>query len=81
MAFVTKSSQQSREDRGERTKLRQLTRWFFSDALWRLWRSLRGRDPLTPDLVAAEFVGGLVGKFGEYGRSQRRVARLRETAA
>lgn len=79
LAFVAKA--RGAEDGEERRKLGWLARWFFADALSRLWRSVRGRDVLSPDLVAAELAGGMVGLCGEYARSRRRVARLRRDKA
>jgi GT2 family glycosyltransferase len=74
MAFVVKTY---RTDPPQRPKLRRLVRWWFADQLASLRRSLRRRTPLTPRLVLAELAGGVVGLTGTYGRSHRRVERLR----
>ncbi len=77
MAFVTKSY---RSDPARRRRFRGLVIWWFQDQARRLFRSLIGRHPLSPDLVMAELTGGLVGLLGEYPRSQRRVERIRRMA-
>ena len=74
MAFVAKSYRSNATDR---RAFRRLIRWWMGDGARRLWRSLRGRGQLPPDLVAAELAGGLVGLAGTYGRSARRTSRLR----
>jgi glycosyltransferase involved in cell wall biosynthesis len=77
MAFVEKTY---RADPSQRTKLRGLVGWWLRDELGALRRSLRARDPLPPDLVMAELVGGVVGLAGSYTRSRRRVEGLRRSA-
>jgi GT2 family glycosyltransferase len=74
MAFVAKTY---RTDPPQRPKLRRLVRWWFADQLGTLRRSLRRRGPLTPGLVLAELAGGVVGLTGTYGRSNRRIEKLR----
>jgi hypothetical protein len=51
--------------------------WWFKHELAELSRSLRGRHVLPPDLLMAELVGGIVGLSGEYQRSKRRTATIR----
>jgi GT2 family glycosyltransferase len=75
MAFVMKSLA---ADAPYRTRFRLLILWWFRDQLQQLARSLLGRHVLPPGMVAAELWGGVVGLFGEYDRSQRRVQRIRE---
>lgn len=75
MAFVAKTY---RADPPQRPKLRRLVRWWFADQLASLRRSLRRRTVLTPGLVLAELAGGVVGLTGTYGRSHRRVEKLRK---
>jgi hypothetical protein len=77
MAFVAKTY---RADPPQRPKLRRLVRWWFADQLGALRRSFRPRTPLTPGLVLAELAGGILGLTGTYGRSSRRVERLRRRA-
>lgn len=74
MAFVIKSFQ---VDPSQRFKLLQLIAWWLKNQLWQLQQSLTGQHVLPPAMVLAEFWGGLVGVFGEYGRSQKRVAAIR----
>ena len=74
MAFVAKTY---RADPPQRPKLRRLIRWWFADQLASLRRSVRRQAVLTPGLVLAELAGGVVGLTGTYGRSHRRVERLR----
>jgi hypothetical protein len=46
-------------------------RWFRSQTL-DLLRALTGRHVLPPGCIFREILGGIVGLFGEYGRSSRR---------
>jgi glycosyltransferase involved in cell wall biosynthesis len=75
MAFVMKAHA---EDPAYRGRLRLLVLWWFRDQCRQLARSLLGRHVLPPGMVAAELWGGVVGLFGEYSRSRRRVQRIRE---
>ena len=65
-------------DPAYRGKMRRLISWWFRDQWRRLLRSIAGRDALPPDMVLAELLGGVAGLFGEYGRSVRRVERIRK---
>ncbi len=78
MAFVVKSQA---ADPPYRARFRRLIVWWFNDQLCQLARSLLGRHVLPPGMVAAELGGGVAGLFGEYGRSQRRVERIRRAAS
>jgi GT2 family glycosyltransferase len=78
MAFVVKTY---RADPAQRPKLRRLLFWWFEYQLGELARSVVRRSPLTPDLVLAELVGGVVGLAGTYERSVRRTQRLRDRFA
>jgi len=73
MAFVMKSM---RADPQNRRRLWRLSWWWYKDQVKRLVRALRGRDVTPPRLVAVELLGGVLGAAGEYGRSQRRAARI-----
>lgn len=77
MAFVAKTYG---IDPPQRAKLRRLVRWWFAEQLGTLRRSYRRSTPLTPGLVLAELTGGIVGLTGTYGRSRRRVEKLRRGA-
>ena len=55
----------------------KLVRWWFRHQLHQLKECLRGRHPLPADMLLAELWGGVVGLCGEYGRSQRRIARIK----
>jgi hypothetical protein len=78
MAFVTKSY---KNDPSGRAKIRRLIRRWFARRLGKLILCLVGMNPYpwTPDLAAAELLGGIVGLFGEYQRSLERVERIRRT--
>ena len=74
MAFIVKSY---RSDPAYQSLLRKLVRWWFADQASQLLRSLLGRHVLPPNMIALELWGGVVGLFGEYDRSVRRVAKIR----
>jgi GT2 family glycosyltransferase len=74
MAFVAKTYA---ADLSQRNKLRHLIRWWLLGQLRHLKGSLRPETPLTPRLVLAEFIGGVVGLLGTYGRSRRRSRAIR----
>jgi GT2 family glycosyltransferase len=80
MAFVTKSL---RDDPSYRPKiLRWILWWFayqFSKPIAPYLR--RNRKSWPWDLAAAEIAGGVVGLFGEYARSRKRVEALRRQYA
>ena len=77
MAFLTKAY---RTDRQERSKQRRMVAWWFSYQLRRLAQSAVKRHELPPRMILTELVGGVQGLAGEYGRSRRRVAQIREAA-
>lgn len=74
MAFVVKSYQ---SDPPQRSQLRRLIRWWVKDQLQQFKQSLMGRHVLPPTMILAELWGGIVGFFGEYSRSLRRVEQIR----
>ena len=74
MAFVAKTYAIDKDQRG---KVRRLLRWWLLSQLKELRRSVTGNSHLTPDLLAAELTGGLVGLAGTYPRSVRRIERIR----
>lgn len=75
-AFVMKSYA---ADPPYRPRFRRLLAWWFKDQLRHLARSLLGRrNALPPRMVVVELLGGVVGLFGEYGRSLQRIERIRK---
>ena len=70
-----------RRDPASRAALRRLRVWWLGYMTRRTGASLLGREPLPARMVVAEFVGGLRGLCGEYGRSRRRVRAIRERHA
>ncbi|PKQ05323.1 MAG: hypothetical protein CVT71_01975 [Alphaproteobacteria bacterium HGW-Alphaproteobacteria-10] len=58
---------------------RKVLSWWFRDRLRRLIRAVMGRGPQLPSHVLVELTGAVKGAFGEYERSQRRVAERRRT--
>jgi GT2 family glycosyltransferase len=79
MAFVAKSY---RAEPSQRPRFRRLLAWWVASRGAMLVRRARGGGDARPiDLVLAELAGGVVGLCGQYGRSRRRVERLRGAAA
>ena len=74
MAFVIKSYQ---SDLPQRSQFRRLIFWWFKYQWRQLKQSLKGRHPLPVPMILAELWGGIVGLFGEYRRSLRRVEQIR----
>ncbi|MBD2501626.1 glycosyltransferase family 2 protein [Anabaena azotica] len=74
MAFVMKAYQ---TDPPQRSKLRSLILWWVKDQLKQLRDSLRGKHPLPANMILAEMWGGVVGFFGEYPRSIKRIETIR----
>jgi GT2 family glycosyltransferase len=77
MAFLTKCAAERPEDRAV---MARLVRWWFEDQAKLVVHGALGNRGMTVDLALAELWGGLVGLSGEYGRSRRRVARIRAEA-
>lgn len=77
-AFLAKSQ---RTDPRHKPALSAMRRWWWSHMPYRFLRSIIGRDPLPPSMIAAEIWGGLKGGLGEYERSQKRTAQIRERTA
>jgi glycosyltransferase involved in cell wall biosynthesis len=78
MAFVEKSY---RNDPPQRARLRRLVIWWIRDQLLQLCEAFRGKHALPFSMIFAEFCGGMVGIFGEYPRSLKRIARVRRDFA
>jgi GT2 family glycosyltransferase len=74
MAYLSKTA---RADAAEREKAVRMVGWWMGYELRSVATGLRGRSRLPADLALAELIGGLVGLGGTYGRSRRRVARIR----
>lgn len=74
MAFVIKSYG---SDPPQRSQLRRLILWWLKYQLRQVKARLRGRHPLPLPMLLSEFWGGIVGLFGEYPRSLKRVDQIR----
>lgn len=74
MAFVVKSYQ---TDPGKRSQLIRLIGWWIGYQLDELQKSIRGCHALPPGMILAEMWGGIVGLFGEYPRSLKRIEQIR----
>ena len=74
MAYLVKTA---RVDATQRRKAARLVAWWLRFEVGNVAASLPPRAGLPADLALAELAGGLVGLGGSYGRSQRRVARIR----
>ncbi|HIK04018.1 MAG TPA: glycosyltransferase [Trichormus sp. M33_DOE_039] len=74
MAFVMKAYQ---TDPAQRSNLRHLILWWIYDQLKQLRDSWRGRHVLPPKMILAEIWGGVMGFFGEYSRSLKRIETIR----
>lgn len=74
MAYVVKCF---RTDPDRRRNLVRLVGWWFAHELWQLQKAVRGVHALPPSMILGELAGGVVGLFGGYGRSLRRVERIR----
>ncbi|HET6469266.1 MAG TPA: glycosyltransferase, partial [Geminicoccaceae bacterium] len=77
MAFVAKCR---RTDPALHKQQRRMIAWWFWKELRQVGASLRGRYPLPPSFALAELWGSIAGLLGGYSRSERRIARLRETS-
>jgi glycosyltransferase involved in cell wall biosynthesis len=75
MAFIVKSYQY---DPSQRLKLIHFLWWWFKYELDLLKKSLFKQYSLPPLMVWAELWGGIVGLFGEYPRSQKRIEKIRQ---
>jgi GT2 family glycosyltransferase len=76
MAYLTKTA---RIDATQRRKAARLVAWWLREEAGSVVASLRPSTELRTDLAVAELAGGLVALGGTYGRSRRRVARIRTT--
>lgn len=75
MAFVVKAYQ---HDPSQRSKLLRLVGWWFKDQLKQLTESCLGLHPLPPTMILSETWGSIVGLLGEYPRSQKRIAQIKQ---
>jgi GT2 family glycosyltransferase len=78
MAFVEKSY---RSDPAQRVQFRRLVIWWIRDQISKLSKTLLRRHVLPFSMIFAEFYGGMVGLFGEYPRSLKRIAGVRKDFA
>jgi GT2 family glycosyltransferase len=76
-AFVAKSF---RTDPAMRGRFVGLMLWWFLYQAGRVVQRLRGREPTPLAMILSEIGGGIKGMFGEYSRSQRRIASIRAAA-
>ncbi|OKH52669.1 hypothetical protein NIES2101_13580 [Calothrix sp. HK-06] len=74
MAFIIKSYQ---SDLPQRANLRRLILWWFQYEFDRLKQSIKGKHPLPISMLLAELWGGIVGLWGEYPRSVKRIEQIR----
>lgn len=74
MAFVVKSY---RSDPMQQQQFIRLITWWFNNQLRQLAKGFLGRHSLPPIMIWAELWGGVVGLLGEYGRSQKRIQKIR----
>jgi glycosyltransferase involved in cell wall biosynthesis len=74
MAFIIKSYQ---SDLPQRSNLRKLILWWFQYEFDRLKQSIKGKHPLPVSMLLAELWGGVVGLWGEYPRSVKRIEQIR----
>jgi glycosyltransferase involved in cell wall biosynthesis len=77
MAFVGKSYA---AEPAQRRRFRGLIGWWFFRGARLLARRAIGAEAPPIDLTLLELAGGVAGLCGEYGRSRRRMARLRAAA-
>jgi glycosyltransferase involved in cell wall biosynthesis len=78
MAFVEKSY---RNDPPQRAQFRRLLIWWIRDQLLQMFKALRGKHVVPFSIIFAEFRGGIVGIFGEYPRSLKRIAMIQREFA
>ena len=80
MAYITKSMH---DDPLYRRKLLRWILWWFGYQFSKLLapKLRRNRKPWPWDLTAVEIAGGIVGLFGEYRRSKKRIEALRRQYA
>jgi glycosyltransferase involved in cell wall biosynthesis len=74
MAFLTKAR---RTDPELRDRQRSMFRWWIADQLAEFINTWRCGTRQDRRYARAEFHGGLIGMFGEYDRSQKRVEMIR----
>jgi GT2 family glycosyltransferase len=75
MAFVVKSF---KTDPSQRAKIIRLIIWWSLHQMRHLAKSLQNQDPLPPNMILAEFSGGLFGLFGAYQRSVKRIEKIKK---
>jgi glycosyltransferase involved in cell wall biosynthesis len=75
MAFVEKNY---RDDPDQRRQFRHTISWWIRDQIWQLGQAMRRKHVLPVSMIFSEFAGGIVGLFGEYSRSLKRVTAIRK---
>ena len=78
MAFVRKSMDADPAMKGQ---FRSMILWWLRYQAGRLARRLLRRGPIPARMILGEIWGGVIGFFGEYDRSRRRIAEIRAAAA
>ena len=73
MAYLTKCRRTDPELRRQQS---EITRWWFVKHAAQVVRALFGRSSMPTSHVFAQLKGGVIGVFGEYDRSRRRIARI-----
>jgi len=66
-----------RPDSPRRELFHRLVRWWFRDMLRQVKSALRGNHVLPLSMLLAELAGGVAGRCGEYGRSCRRIEKIK----
>ncbi len=77
LAFVSKTW---RTEPAMRPRLSGLVRWWCADMARSIAASLRGTGHTPAHFLLGELWGGVVGLLGEYPRSRRRVAKIKQQA-
>ena len=78
MAFVEKNY---RNDPDQRRQFRRTINWWIRDQISQMGQAMRRKHVLPLSMIVSQFAGGIVGLFGEYSRSLKRVAVIRRKFA
>ena len=81
LGMMTYAAKNHRQDRAHRAQFRCMILGWFRDISKMLVTTALGRRYWRIDLAWSELWGGIVGVCGEYGRSKRRIARIRKQFA
>lgn len=77
LGLMAYAGKHMRPGQPRRELFQRLTRWWFRDMLRQVKDALRGRHVLPVTMLLAELAGGVVGLCGEYGRSLRRIEKIK----